>query len=141
MEGEMGRISKNAMKYMAANPKYINIHSRSILTVIFSSMSTKPNRGDWMGKPMINSSNNVMKNYKFTALIGIIFLVAALSISEAQNLKVENLQTEYRVNPVGIDVKKPRFSWIIRTDERNILQNAYRLQIAKGEVNFEMQHN
>lgn len=88
-------------------------------------------------KPIIKSSNNAMRNNKFTTLFGFLFLIATMGISEAQTLNVENLQTEYRINPVGIDVEQPRFSWIIRTDERNILQNAYRLQVAKGEDNFE----
>ncbi|TVQ05668.1 MAG: alpha-L-rhamnosidase, partial [Balneolaceae bacterium] len=77
-----------------------------------------------------------MKKYNITALIGFFFLITAFGISEAQTLSVDNLQTEYRINPVGIDVEQPRFSWIIQSDERNTMQTAYRLQVAKALPDF-----
>jgi len=44
-------------------------------------------------------------------------------------LEVYNLRCEYKNNPIGIDVKKPRISWGIRSDERNVLQAAYQIQV------------
>lgn len=78
-----------------------------------------------------------MKKQKLTAIIGLLFLIAAFGNSEAQPLSVENLQTEYRINPVGIDVEQPRFSWVIQSEERNTMQTAYRIQVVKYEGNFE----
>lgn len=46
-------------------------------------------------------------------------------------LAVEKLKCEYRQNPVGIDVKNPCFCWIISSDRRNVLQTAYRIQVAE----------
>jgi len=45
-------------------------------------------------------------------------LTAALwiSLTASHALEVENLRSEYRVNPVGIDAAKPRLSWEILDD-------------------------
>ncbi|MBX3062736.1 MAG: family 78 glycoside hydrolase catalytic domain [Anaerolineae bacterium] len=37
---------------------------------------------------------------------------------------------EYRINPLGIDIAAPRFSWRQNTDRRGARQVAYRLQVA-----------
>ena len=39
-------------------------------------------------------------------------------------MKAINLKTEYLVNPIGIDVKKPRLSW---SCEGGVKQTAYRI--------------
>lgn len=55
-----------------------------------------------------------------------------LVVSFAQ-IKVQNLLTENRVNPIGIDVKQPRFSWQLASDKRNIMQSAYAIQVMSGK--------
>lgn len=40
------------------------------------------------------------------------------------------LQCEYRVDPMGIDVKQPRLSWILESGERGQKQTAYRILVA-----------
>jgi alpha-L-rhamnosidase len=40
------------------------------------------------------------------------------------------LRCEYRVNPLGIDVARPRLSWIIESAERGQRQTAYRVLVA-----------
>lgn len=51
----------------------------------------------------------------------------------AQNSKpfieVNRLRTEYRIDPVGIDVLKPRFSWEIKANVRNLNQIAYEVRV------------
>jgi len=51
-------------------------------------------------------------------------------------LKVEGLRCEYRMNPLGIDVRKPRISWKIDSDRRVTMQKAYRIQVAGPERDF-----
>ena len=70
----------------------------------------------------------------FTILTGPLF---ALPPIQAQTLSVGDLKTEYRINPVGIDVEAPRFSWVIQSDQRNTRQSAYRIQIAEARPDFE----
>lgn len=48
-------------------------------------------------------------------------------------LRVEQLRTEYKTNPVGIDVALPRFSWKLFSSERNTMQKAYQIQVAKDD--------
>lgn len=43
-----------------------------------------------------------------------------------------NLRCEYGVNPIGIDAKAPRFSWIIPAHHRGAAQSAYRLCVTEG---------
>jgi alpha-L-rhamnosidase len=60
------------------------------------------------------------------------FLAAILSIcslSYAQ-VKVENLLTENRTNPTGMDILVPRFSWQLNADKRNVMQTAYEIRVS-----------
>ena len=41
-----------------------------------------------------------------------------------------DLRCEYTVNPMGVDVPQPRFSWILRHSERARTQSAYRILVA-----------
>ena len=41
-----------------------------------------------------------------------------------------DLVTEYKTDPIGIDVKQPRLSWKISTNERGWRQSAYQMQVA-----------
>jgi len=48
-----------------------------------------------------------------------------------------NLLCEYTVNPLGIDVVKPRFSWIPDHTERGQFQSAYQVLVASSKENLE----
>ncbi|MFX0175416.1 MAG: family 78 glycoside hydrolase catalytic domain [Candidatus Hodarchaeota archaeon] len=41
-----------------------------------------------------------------------------------------NLKCEYLVNPIGIDISNPRFSWVLDHQERNQYQSAYQIIIS-----------
>src|SRR3954468_5169425 len=65
------------------------------------------------------------------------FVVAAFTLLAVGPLLAQvrpvQLKCEYRVNPVGIDVKSPRLSWILESPDpkaRGIKQSAYRLLVA-----------
>lgn len=51
-------------------------------------------------------------------------------------LTLYDLKTEYRANPLGIDMVEPRFSWKIKSSENNTVQKSYHIQITsqKGTV-------
>ena len=42
----------------------------------------------------------------------------------------EELRCEYRVNPLGIDVAKPRLSWVLESSQRGQKQRAYQILVA-----------
>lgn len=63
------------------------------------------------------------------ALINLFLFV----LSSSSQVKVRNLLTENLVDPVGIDVQEPRFSWQLTSDQRNILQSAYEIKVSSGK--------
>lgn len=62
------------------------------------------------------------------SLITFLFLLHAAA-------SVKSLQIEYLTNPIGLDVKEPRFSWQLQSPERAVKQVAYQITIAK-DANF-----
>ncbi len=44
-------------------------------------------------------------------------------------VQVLDLTCEYKINPIGIDVKAPRLSWKISSDQNNIMQSAYEINV------------
>jgi len=47
-------------------------------------------------------------------------------------VSVQNTTCEMLVNPMGIDVVKPRFAWHIISNERNVMQTAYQILVASS---------
>src|SRR5450755_1441826 len=65
-----------------------------------------------------------MKKY---FLLGItIFGLVSMAFSQ---VKVKNLRCENRINPVGLDISLPRFSWQLVSDQRNQMQTAYEIRV------------
>ncbi|MFW6309241.1 MAG: alpha-L-rhamnosidase N-terminal domain-containing protein, partial [bacterium] len=54
-------------------------------------------------------------------------------------LKPKKLKTEYIKDPIGIDVKEPRFSWELQNVRKQILmkQTAYQIQVASSKTSLE----
>jgi alpha-L-rhamnosidase len=48
-------------------------------------------------------------------------------------IKPVALRIEFKENPVGIDARKPRFSWQIQGEGRGILQSAYQVRVVRGD--------
>lgn len=51
-------------------------------------------------------------------------------------LQLRNLRIEYQENPMGIDIKNPRFSWILESNEKDTIQKAYHIIVTKGNELF-----
>ncbi|WP_188881897.1 alpha-L-rhamnosidase [Alicyclobacillus cellulosilyticus] len=49
---------------------------------------------------------------------------------------VHHLTCEYRRNPIGIDVAQPRFNWQIDAEDRDVMQAAYQIQVARADTSF-----
>ena len=51
-------------------------------------------------------------------------------------MKLYDLRTEYRENPIGLTDKAPRFSWKIESEEQNTIQTVYEINVTdeKGNV-------
>ena len=68
----------------------------------------------------------------FALTLALTFFSPTIS-TQAASIDAARLQCEYRVNPRGIDVLRPRLSWIVRAtdpDERGRKQTAYQILVA-----------
>ncbi len=61
----------------------------------------------------------------------ILFVLATIIFfpSFSQTLKIYDLTSEYKNNPVGIDINNPRLAWKITSDVRNVMQTAYQIKV------------
>jgi alpha-L-rhamnosidase len=63
---------------------------------------------------------------KTRVLLCLLFLaIAATAQVRVREPRVENLQ-----NPLGLDVRQPRFGWQLASGRRNVLQTAYEIRVA-----------
>jgi alpha-L-rhamnosidase len=59
-----------------------------------------------------------------------LFLSAQIICSTlSAQIRVLNLLTENRTNPIGLDKRQPRFSWQLISKERNLIQSAYEIKV------------
>jgi alpha-L-rhamnosidase len=76
-----------------------------------------------------------MKTKKSCFALSLLFLVLNLSGLEGkekfQHVKVTDLKSEYQTDPTGIDLA-PQFSWRLESDQRGILQTAYRIIVSSS---------
>ena len=56
----------------------------------------------------------------------------ALLLQAHAVLTATKLRCEYLENPIGIDARQPRLSWIVESAERGQKQTAYQIQVAKS---------
>jgi alpha-L-rhamnosidase len=64
-----------------------------------------------------------------------LLLLLLTQTSFAQKLLVTDLSCEHKINPMGVDVSAPRFSWKLDGPGRNIMQTAYSIRVA-SDKNF-----
>ncbi len=69
-----------------------------------------------------------------------ILLIPGIILAE-EDLVLQNLKVEYKINPLGIDVMKPRLSWEIRSDKQNTMQTAYELRCSASESQIQKDEN
>jgi alpha-L-rhamnosidase len=70
----------------------------------------------------------------FCLFISFFWVLTCSAQTPVSSLKVEQLRTEYKTNPVGIDVTSPRFSWKLISTERNTMQTSYRIVMSLTEI-------
>jgi alpha-L-rhamnosidase len=68
------------------------------------------------------------KSFYFIVTFQLMCLLAPAQVS------LKNLLTENRINPVGLDAARPRFTWQLASEKRNITQSAYELKVSLGKT-------
>lgn len=71
-----------------------------------------------------------------TISLAIAALLLAGVASSRSRLAVDGLRCEYLTDPLGIDVRKPRLSWILASEQRGQKQSAYRILVASSASNL-----
>jgi len=77
-----------------------------------------------------------MKKWVGMAVLAVIFFVSACSQvnqEKISGLKITHLRCEYLKDPLGIDVVKPRLSWVIESSEQGLKQTAYKIIVSSSE--------
>lgn len=69
------------------------------------------------------------KNNRLTKCFVALFILFSLNSVPAMKSEVKQLICEYKTNPIGIDVQKPRLSWKIVSDKENLMQTAYEIRV------------
>ena len=80
----------------------------------------------------MNLKSGFEKNPAMAVLIAGILMLAGCQ-SPAESIVPVNLQCEFRSTPLGIDVTQPRLSWQVQSAERNQMQTAYQILVARSE--------
>ncbi len=74
-------------------------------------------------------------------LLGIVAFVATTAAGwAAGSLQVDRLRCEYKTDPIGIDVRQPRLSWVllpVKESQRGLKQSAYRILVASSKAVLE----
>jgi alpha-L-rhamnosidase len=81
----------------------------------------------------------VIRKYLLLALIALLIVPpTATTASNQETIQLAGIQvakttTEYTEKPLGLDVKKPRLSWVLQSDERGQKQTAYQILVASSQ--------
>jgi len=79
-----------------------------------------------------------MRLYQILRSIIIMFLffiyTSHAGAQDLSQVKINNLRTEYKINPVGIDVLHPRLSWELISEQRDVSQSAFQIRSAATET-------
>ena len=78
---------------------------------------------------------------RLPVVVAIVCLAARWSSATAQSnapttLSVANLRCEYKVDPLGIDVLKPRLSWELVSEDRGVLQTSYDVRVTESQADL-----
>ncbi len=88
-----------------------------------------------MEKSLKNKS--ALLNLKWICLVTLVVVITSCQ-SKSNDITIEDLRTEYRVNPLGIDNTSPRLSWKLQQENpvRGQKQTAYQILVASSLENL-----
>lgn len=66
-------------------------------------------------------------------LLPLLWLAGCASNERAGDIRIISMQTEQLSDPEGISVLHPRFSWQLESDQPDIMQTAYQIEVAASE--------
>ncbi len=66
----------------------------------------------------------------------LLFMIASCSKGSSDQIKASDLRCEYIEEPLGIDMESPRFSWVVESSGRDVMQGAYRIVVSREDKTF-----
>lgn len=66
----------------------------------------------------------------------LILVLLTTACHKTSQLSITNLKCENKVNPIGIDITEPHFSWILESNQRGVYQTAYQILVASNLDNL-----
>lgn len=63
-------------------------------------------------------------------------LFSVARVCPASPMSPVDLKTEWKINPLGVEVKRPGFSWVLTSAERGQKQFGYQVLVASSEANL-----
>jgi alpha-L-rhamnosidase len=91
----------------------------------------KPNDNMKMKKQLYLPLSAFPLTTLFLPLLLLLFVSSQISYAQSKVLSVTNLLCENLPNPIGLDVKTPRFTWTLVSSNRNVMQTAYEIKVSK----------
>ena len=70
-----------------------------------------------------------MRSFLYTMLTLLVFLLSV----NAQKTTITNLEVDKLNSPIGLDNKNPDFSWIINSEDYDVVQTHYQIFVATDE--------
>ena len=74
------------------------------------------------------NDENILMNKRIVSFFFLLLFAGSLYAA----IGITDLRTEQLKNPAGIDVRHPRLSWRIESDEQNVIQTAYHILVASS---------
>ena len=67
-------------------------------------------------------------------LLLLVFSCSQFSRMQSDKLSIRNMRCESQVEPIGIDVQRPRLSWELFSSERGQRQEGYRIIVSESPL-------
>ncbi len=84
----------------------------------------------WLFWGLKYNKNDLKKTDRMKKVIVCLFFYSYVVTGFAQQLSATYLRCGDKQNPLGVDIANPRLSWELRSNQRNVLQTAYRILVA-----------
>ncbi len=68
----------------------------------------------------------------FSRMMTLLLLFNGLAFAAIAKNEVKQLICEYKTNPLGIDIAKPRLSWQLLSSDNGVMQTAYEVRVAES---------
>ena len=82
----------------------------------------------------MRKTTSITASFLSLLFAGIIFFTHTKCDSSQRTTLIKDLRVEYMKNPAGIDVKQPRFSWKLKSNDRGVYQKAYTIIVSTDDA-------